>query len=93
MKYESIMLSCLRTGDDRSAHSCLERLTQRFGPSNERVMALRGMYQEAVAQNKKDLEKLLKEYDDILIKEPTNLVTDSSCRGVGQPAKSLCRRL
>ena len=78
MKYESMMLSCLRTEDDRSAHLCLERLTQRFGASNERVMGLRGLYQEAVAQDKKDLEKLLKEYDEILVKEPTNLVTGFS---------------
>ena len=78
MKYESMMLSCLRTEDDRSAHLCLERLTQRFGASNERVTGLRGLYQEAVAQDKKDLEKLLKEYDEILVKEPTNLVTGFS---------------
>jgi len=46
--YENLMLSCLRTGDEQSAHFCLERLTERFGADNERLMALRGLFQEAM---------------------------------------------
>lgn len=68
------MLSCLRTGDDASAHTCLERLTERFGETNERVMALRGLFQEAVAEDDATLEKLADEYEAILEKDPTNVV-------------------
>src|SRR5207249_12169498 len=54
---ERLFLACLRTGDDKSAHLCLERLTQRFGPQDERVMGLRGIYQEAVVTNRDDLDR------------------------------------
>ena len=47
--YENLMISCLRTGDEQSAHLCLQRLTERFGAENERLMALRGLFQEATA--------------------------------------------
>src|SRR5438034_9223245 len=48
-KYEQLLLACLRTGDDKSAHICLERLTTRFGTANERIIALRGLYHEPTA--------------------------------------------
>lgn len=63
---EQLLLSCLRTGDDLSAQACLDRLSRRFGSSNERVMALRGLYQEAIAKDNFALEKCLEEYDQIL---------------------------
>jgi len=66
------MLSCLRTGDDKSAHLCLEKLSDRFGPKNERVMGLRGMYQEAVAEDDRALERILEEYTTVLAEDPTN---------------------
>ena len=53
--YENLLMSCLRTGDQQSAHKCLERLTNRFGSDNERVMALRGVYQEATAHDEAGL--------------------------------------
>ena len=74
LTYERLLLSCLRTGDDKAAHLCLERLIQRFGAKNERVMALRGLYQEAVARDNETLERILKEYDDVLSEDPANTV-------------------
>lgn len=68
------MMSCLRTGDEESAHLCLERLTERFGNDNERVMALRGLFQEAVASDDAALKQVLKEYGTILAKDPSNMV-------------------
>lgn len=49
-------------------------MTARFGGENERVMALKGMYKEAVAVDKTGLEKVLKEYESILKADPTNMV-------------------
>jgi hypothetical protein len=74
IKYENLLLSCLRTGDDRAAHQCLERLVARFGNENERVMALKGLVKEADAENNGELEKVLKEYDQILSENNTNIV-------------------
>jgi hypothetical protein len=68
------MLSCLRTGDEQSAHLCLERLTARFGEDNTRLMALRGLFQEAIAENDAALQRVLKEYEQILEADPTNMV-------------------
>lgn len=72
--YEKLLLSCLRTGDDKAAHSCLEKLIDRFGVKNERVMGLRGLYQEAVATDHAALEKILKEYNDVIAEDPVNTV-------------------
>jgi len=71
--YENLMHSCLRTGDEQSAHLCLERLTERFGASNERVMALRGLFQEAVAEDEAALKKILKQYESILADDASNM--------------------
>ena len=68
------MLSCLRTGDDKAAHQCLKKLIDRFGAINERVMGLRGLYQEAVAEDQLALEKILKEYNEVLAEDPENTV-------------------
>lgn len=72
--YEHLLLSCLRTGDDKSAHLCLERLTDRFGSSNERVMSLRGLYQEAVAEDAAALVDILKGYEEVLAGDAVNTV-------------------
>ena len=71
---EKLLLSCLRTSDDRGAFMCLERLIQRFGASHEKVMGLRGLYQEAVAEDENVLSKILREYDKILAENPANAV-------------------
>jgi alpha-D-ribose 1-methylphosphonate 5-triphosphate synthase subunit PhnI len=71
------MLSCLRTGDQQSAHLCLERLSSRFGSENERVMALRGLYHEAIAEDDVALKRVMDEYDSILEADPSNMVCGS----------------
>ena len=70
---ESLFFACLKTGDDKSAHLALERLTQRFGPQNERVMGLRGLYQEAVAEDDAELDGILDEYEKLLKENPMNV--------------------
>ena len=69
------MLSCLRTGDEESAHLCLKRLAQRFGDDNTRLMALRGLFQEAVAKDDAALKQVLDEYESILTDDPSNIVS------------------
>ncbi|KAK0635323.1 hypothetical protein B0T17DRAFT_484340 [Bombardia bombarda] len=72
-KYENLLLSCLRTGDEVAARQCLERLVARFGDDNERVMAFKGLLKEADAQHNGDLDRVLKEYDQILKDNNTNI--------------------
>lgn len=71
--YENLLISCLRTGDNKAARQCLEKLLARFGEKNERVMALRGIYEEAVAEDNKALNQVLVQYDGILKEDPTNI--------------------
>ncbi|KAI4161874.1 MAG: hypothetical protein LQ342_004565 [Letrouitia transgressa] len=71
--YETYLFSCLRTGDDKAAHLCLEKLVNRFGANNDRVMALHGIYQEAMAEGEPALERILQEYCDILAEDPSNI--------------------
>ncbi|EME39497.1 hypothetical protein DOTSEDRAFT_47986 [Dothistroma septosporum NZE10] len=69
--YENIFLSTLRTGDTASAYLYLEELTDRFGPTNERVAALRGLYAEATAKTPEELENVMRHYEEILKEDPT----------------------
>jgi len=69
---ERTFYACLQTSDDKSAYLALQRLTQRFGANNERVMGLKGLYQEAVAREMGDLRKIIEEYNKILSENPTN---------------------
>lgn len=64
--YENIFLACLRTGDNESAYLCLEELTDRFGSTNERVTALRGLYAEATAKTPEELDDVMAHYEEIL---------------------------
>ncbi|KAK4122314.1 protein prenylyltransferase [Parathielavia appendiculata] len=73
LQYENLIMSCLRTGDDQAAHACLRRLIVRFGDDNERVQALRGLVKEAEARNNGALEEVLKEYNQILSGNDTNI--------------------
>lgn len=75
IEYERIFLSCLRTGDDKGAFMCLDRLIDRFGATNEKVMGLRGLYQEAVAEDEAGLKRILQEYNEILAENPANIVS------------------
>lgn len=72
--YEKLFLSCLRTGDDKAAFDCLEKLMGRFGATNERIMGLRGLYQEAVAEDDEALKRVLQEYDEVLAEDTVNTV-------------------
>lgn len=72
--YENLLLSCLRTGDDESAHLCLGRLVNRFGDDNERIMALKGLLKEATAADTAALDVVLQEYEEILQGNPPNVV-------------------
>ncbi|KAJ8120563.1 hypothetical protein ONZ43_g2757 [Nemania bipapillata] len=71
--YENLLLSCLRTGDDESAHQCLGRLVNRFGDNNQRVMALTGLLKEATAPDNAALDLVLQEYNQILQENPSNI--------------------
>ncbi|EED21759.1 conserved hypothetical protein [Talaromyces stipitatus ATCC 10500] len=73
IEYEQLFLVFLRTDDDKSAHLCLDRLTDRFGPANERIMGLRGLYQEATARDTAALEVILKDYNKILSENAVNV--------------------
>ena len=78
---EKLLLACLRTGDDKAAHLCLEKLVNRFGATNERVMGLRGLYQEAIAEDDSALEHILHEYQEVLAEDPVNTVRSSRIPG------------
>lgn len=71
--HENLFFSALRTGDDKSARQILDRLTTRFGADNERIIALRGVYEEALATSSAELEKVFQGYETILKQDPTNL--------------------
>lgn len=64
--YENLLLCCLRTGDEQSAEQCLQRLTTRFGPDNDRILALSGLFKEAIAKDDAELQDILNSYDGIL---------------------------
>lgn len=90
---EQVFLACLRCGDDESAFLCLERLTQRFGATNHRIMALRGLYQEAKAENDDDLRRVLQGYNEIVKEDPMNTAIhkrrNALIRSMGRPADAL----
>lgn len=94
--YENLLLSCLRTGDDESAHQCLGRLVNRFGNDNERIMALKGLLKEADASDSATLNVILKEYEQILQDNPTNIVSflprDSLYQILMQPIQPILKR-
>lgn len=72
--YENLFFSCIRTGDNKSAFACLEKLRERFSPTNERIMGLTGFYHEATAPDNKTLENVLKQYEEAIEDAPTNMI-------------------
>ena len=70
---ENLFLAALRTGDETSARALLSRLETRFGETNERIITLRGIYNEATAQSNADLENVFDGYEKILREDPTNM--------------------
>ncbi|XPT02053.1 tetratricopeptide repeat domain-containing protein [Ascochyta lentis] len=71
--HENLLLSALRTGDEAAAAQILSRLESRFGEHNERIITLRGIYNEATAQTPADLERVFEGYEKILREDPTNV--------------------
>lgn len=71
---ERLFFACLQTGDDKSAQLCLNRLTERFGLLNERIIGLRGLYEEAAADNITSLQECLHKYNTVLSENPANMV-------------------
>ena len=71
--HENLFYSALRTGDEKSARDVLERLEARFGEQNERIITLRGIYNEATAHSDADLQKVFEGYEKILKDDPTNM--------------------
>ncbi|KAF2441288.1 TPR-like protein [Karstenula rhodostoma CBS 690.94] len=71
--HENLLLAALRTGDDAAARQILDRLTTRFGAGNERMIALKGLYDEALAKDDKELEKVFNDYEKVLKEDPTNV--------------------
>ena len=93
MELAELFYACLRTGDDKAAHLCLERLSQRFGADNDKIMALRGIYQEAVAEDDTALRKILQEYNKVLSENPMNVPIHkrriSLIKTVGKPHEAI----
>jgi ER membrane protein complex subunit 2 len=93
MELVQLFYACLSTGDDKSAHLCLEKLTQRFGANNDKVMAMRGMYQEAVAEDEGELKKILGEYNKSLAESPMNVPIHKRriavIRALGRPQEAI----
>lgn len=73
--HENLLKACLRTGDDSSARQCLDRLVDRFGADNERVLALQGLYAEATAKDQAELNKVLGGYEAKIKEDPTSFVS------------------
>jgi tetratricopeptide (TPR) repeat protein len=71
--HENLFLSTLRTGDENAALAVLQRLEARFGDHNERIITLRGIYNEATSKSDADLEKVFEAYEKILRDDPTNM--------------------
>ncbi|KAF2725489.1 tetratricopeptide repeat domain-containing protein [Polychaeton citri CBS 116435] len=69
--HENLYLSSLISGDNETAFQLLAALKDRFGPVNERVLALDGLYREASASSDAELETVLKRYDDLLEEDGT----------------------
>ena len=94
MGYEHALLSCLRTRDDPGARRCLEKLSDRFGESNAQVMGLKGLYEEAVAEDEAALDRILRGYESTLNNDPTNTVglTSVTRGGVKADASSTADR-
>lgn len=71
--HENLFFSTLRTGDEKAALQILQRLEARFGDQNERIVTLRGIYNEATSKSDADLEKVYAAYEKILKDDPTNM--------------------
>jgi ER membrane protein complex subunit 2 len=96
---ENLFIVCVHSGEDASARKCLDLLTKRFGETNERVVSMKGVYEEAIATNDEALERALKFYNDALAIDPTLFVSftllsflhpTSPCLSLSASAALLC---
>lgn len=91
--YENVFLASLRTGDHDAAYLCLEELTDRFGKTNEHIVSLQGLYQEATAKDTKELEDVMKRYDELLRDDPALFSIRKRraalLKSVGRPADAI----
>ncbi len=71
-----------------NAQNCLDRLGARFGDTNERVMGLHGLCQEAAADGNAGLEEVLQRYNGVLNVTPENMVRMSYSSVICIPDKS-----
>lgn len=69
--HENLFLASLRSGSFDTALQILQDLNKRFGATNERVLAMRGLYLEATAKNDADLQTAMTFYEDILKEDPS----------------------
>ncbi|PYH97011.1 tetratricopeptide repeat domain protein [Aspergillus ellipticus CBS 707.79] len=70
---ERLLFSCLQSGDDKSASCFIEQLAGRFDTLDEKVTGLKGLFEEATAEDHSSLEQYLRRYDLLLSKNPVNL--------------------
>lgn len=90
--YENLFLACLRAGDTDAAYKALDALTVRFGKTNERVMVMWGLFQEATA-TQAELEGVMRSYDEILKEDPTVFAIRKRraalLKSVGRPTEAI----
>ncbi|KAF1832903.1 hypothetical protein BDW02DRAFT_570604 [Decorospora gaudefroyi] len=91
--HENLFFSALRTGDENSALALLQRLEARFGDHSERIITLRGIYNEATSKSDADLEKVFDAYEKILRDDPTNMSIRKRrvavLKALGRPADAI----
>lgn len=69
--HETLLLAALYTRDDPTAQLHLSALSARFGADTPRVLALQGLFDEATAAGRTQLDDLLKRYEKLLRTDPT----------------------
>jgi len=71
--YENTLIALLTSSADDTALKFLSALDSRFSQDNERIQALHGIYEEAVAKDDKALKMILSKYDKLLELNPINM--------------------
>ncbi|EEP82132.1 predicted protein [Uncinocarpus reesii 1704] len=73
MDYEDVLLASLAAGNDKSSLESLNRITSRFGSTNDRVIGLQGLCDEALTESDEALENVLEGYETVLKDNPVNV--------------------
>jgi ER membrane protein complex subunit 2 len=91
--YSNLFHAFLLSGQNNEAYLCLEELVDRFGKTNEHILALQGLYQEATAKDQKELEEVMRSYDEIIREDPTIFSIRKRraalLKSVGRPADAI----